>query len=70
MEGLDALIRALTVFRKYANPSHPTHCEHDELTVCVSPQFVSTEDLAELKTLGFLPSTREDCFRSTRFGSA
>ena len=64
------LIRALTIFLKYGNPRCPTHCEHDELTVCIDPKLVSEEDKVELEKLGFFPKGDDDCFHSFRFGSA
>lgn len=63
------LIEALTIFLKYGNPSHPTHCEHDVMHVCIEPGLVSAEDLARLETLSFHPS-RDGGFQSYRFGSA
>lgn len=63
------LIKALTIFLKYGDPYSPTHCEHDELTVCIDPALVSDDDLMELDRLGFHPSRHGD-FRSYRFGSA
>ncbi len=63
------LIKALTIFLKYGDPYAPTHCEHDELTVCVDPDVVSDEDKAELDKLGFHPH-RDGHFVSFRFGSA
>ena len=65
---MDKLIEALQIFRKYDNPSHPTHCEHDILYVCISPSLVSDEDKAKLKELGF--SEDDENFSSYRFGSA
>lgn len=68
---MDDLIEALTILRKYGNPEWPTHCEHDTLTVCISPQDVdSEEDVARLEELGFEVSDDEECFYSFRFGSA
>lgn len=64
------LIEALTIFLKYGNPHNPTHCEHDEMTVCIDPSGVSAEDLARLEALSFRPREREQCFYSFRFGSA
>lgn len=65
------LIEALTIFLKYGNPRNPTHCEHDELTICgIEPEQVSAEDKARLDELGFFVSDSDDCFRSFRFGSA
>lgn len=65
---MDDLIAALTIFRKYSDTKHPTHCEHDELRVEVDPDVVSDEDKRALEALSFTP-TRENNFRSYRFGS-
>lgn len=52
--NLDALIEALTIFRKYSNPEWPTHCEHDVLYVqSVLPSKMSAEDLKRLDELSF-----------------
>lgn len=67
--GLDALIEAFTIFRKYANPQWPTNCRHDTLDV-VDPAVVSTEDKIRLDALGFRPREEWECFISYRFGSA
>ena len=73
VKGLDALIAALQILRKYGNPIAPTHCEHDQLTICgIDPEVVSAEDKAELETLHFRVENQwgEDAFISTYFGSA
>lgn len=62
------LIQALQILSKYENPTYPTHCEHDELYILVNPLLVSKEDLEELKKLGLRAG--DDCFISTKFGSA
>ncbi len=68
---MDKLIKALQIFLKYGNPAYPTHCEHDELTICgINPADVSDEDKKALDELGFFVSQDEDCFKSFRFGSA
>jgi len=65
------LIKALQIFLKYADPGWPTHCEHDEMTICgIDPADVSKEDIEELDGLGFFHSEVDDCFKSFRFGSA
>lgn len=74
-KGLDALIAALQIFRKYGNPGWPTHCEHDIMVICdIAPKDVSEEDKAELEQLGFQVGTPdaagEESFYSYRFGSA
>lgn len=65
------LIEALTILLKYGNPTYPTHCEHDELTICgIDPAGVSDEDKKRLDALGFFVSEDDECFKSFRFGSA
>lgn len=65
------LIEALTILLKYGNPPRPTHCEHDELTICgIDPADVSDEDKRRLDELGFFVSDDGECFRSFRYGSA
>ncbi len=67
------LIEALTIMLKYGNPEHPTHCEHDQLTICgIDPRKVSKEDKARLKELSFDVTKQygEPQFYSFRFGSA
>lgn len=70
LKGFDALIAALTIFKKYENPSFPTHCEHDTLFVCVENSKVSDEDKKRLDELGFTPDGDSGYFVSYRFGSA
>ena len=68
---MDDLIMALQIFRKYGNPDYPTHCEHDELTICIDPANVSCQDKERLEKLGFSEDIDGDCsFKSYRFGSA
>lgn len=68
---IDALIEALTIFKKYCDCDgmFPTTCEHDCLFVnTVEPAKVTPEDKERLAYLGFTPY--EDCaFISYRFGS-
>jgi hypothetical protein len=64
------LIEALTIFLKYGNPEWPTHCEHDVMTVCISPELVSEEDRERLDELGFFVNEEDDDFKSYKFGSA
>lgn len=65
------LIEALTILLKYGNPSHPTHCEHNALTIVdIDPVAVSIADKVRLNDLGFFVSESEACFKSFRFGSA
>jgi hypothetical protein len=66
---MDALIEALTIMRKYANPEFPTNCTHDLLWVDVSPALVSPQDLARLEELWFTPNEDGIGFSSTFFGS-
>jgi len=71
VSSLDELISALTIFRKYGNPKYPTHCEHDELTICgIDPANVSAEDISRLEEMGFIVNDAEGCFYSFRYGSA
>jgi hypothetical protein len=65
---MDKLIEALQILLKYDNPAYPTHCEHDELTICIDPSLVSEEDIAKLDELGVFVD--DDCFKSFRYGSA
>jgi hypothetical protein len=68
---MSELIEALKIFLKYGNPDYPTHCEHDELTICgINPADLSDEDKEKLDELGFFVSECEDCFKSFRYGSA
>jgi hypothetical protein len=70
---MDALIEALVILRKYANPDRPTECECDVITeetalrVNVSPALVSAGDLARLRELSFEPDRFS--FFSAYFGS-
>lgn len=68
---MDDLIEALQIFRKYDNPACPTHCEHDEMTICVAAGAVTDPaDRARLDALGFFPDAGFDCWKSFKFGSA
>lgn len=70
---MEKLIRALQILLKYGNPDYPTHCEHDELTICgIDPANVSDEDKKELYELGFFVSDDygEEYFKSFKYGSA
>lgn len=70
-ETMENLIEALQIFLKYGNPDRPTHCEHDQLTICgIDPAIVSEEDKKKLEVLGFLISEFDECFFSYRYGSA
>lgn len=67
---MDDLIEALTILRKYGNPSYPTHCEHDVLIIVgIDQSQVSNEDIARLDRLGFFIG-EYDAFQSYKFGSA
>ena len=68
--GLDGLIEALTIFRKYGNPSFPTHCEHDVLYVNISYSTVHIDDINRLNDLGFTKNEVDIGFKSYRYGSA
>lgn len=70
---MDHLIEALTIFKKYVEPDsyaadYPTNCEHDVLSVCISPSLVSQDDLLRLGELGFMPDDY-DGFMSYKYGS-
>jgi hypothetical protein len=70
--GLDQLIAAFQIFKKYirhGNKSHPTCCDHDKLMVMVDPILVSEEDKETLEELGFNPNLEDSNFYSYRFGS-
>ena len=72
-KGLDGLIVALQILRKYGNPSYPTICEHDIMIICgIKPDDVSDEDKEMLDTLGFFVTNEygDDAFASSRYGSA
>jgi hypothetical protein len=69
-QGFDALIEAFTIFRRYANPHHPTHCDNQTLSVLVDPGAVSAEDAARLGVLGFAAADSGEYFESHRFGAA
>lgn len=66
------LIQALQILLKYANDDrNPTHCEHDQLSICagIELQSVSDEDIKKLDELGIFWSDEDECFISFRFGS-
>jgi hypothetical protein len=68
---MEQLILALQIFLKYGNPSRPTNCDHDELTICgISPDDVSEEDKKKLAEFGFFVSESDNCFKSFKYGSA
>ena len=68
---MDDLIEALTIFRKYANPASPTHCEHDTLWIMgVTEEEIIYTDKKRLDELGFFFSESADNWQSYRFGSA
>ncbi len=67
---MDQLIEALQIFRKYGNPSYPTHCEHDVMYVMINYDAVSDGDKEKLEELGFMESSEGEGFQSFRFGSA
>jgi hypothetical protein len=68
---VEDLIKALQIFLKYGNPTYPTHCEHDEMTICgIEPSIVSDEDKGVLDDLGFFVCEEDECFKSFKYGSA
>jgi hypothetical protein len=64
------LIEALQILLKYKDDEFPTGCEHDEFYVYVDPDLVSVEDTKRLEELGFYASGFNECFISTKYGSA
>ena len=65
------LIVALTVFAKYSDSTHPTHCEHDTLMIAdVTRVQMLEEDISTVESLGFRWNEDEEVWYSTRFGSA
>ena len=66
---MEDLIKALQIFLKYGNPYAPTHCDHDVLSVNISPDVVSEKDKAALEALGFRTDGDYDMFCSYRYGS-
>ncbi len=67
---MDDLIEALKIFRKYGNPSYPTHCEHDVMYIVTEYDKVSDEDISKLEDLGFDKNEDDIGFKSFKFGSA
>jgi len=66
---MDNLIEALQIFRKYANHSFPTACEHDALYILgIVRNDVSDEDHERLEALGFF-CDNDGGYMSYRFGS-
>lgn len=71
--GVDDLIEALTIFRKYMNEyglNFPTHCEHDILMVSVAEEELAPEDVKRLDELGFRYDSDYSVWASYRFGSS
>ena len=66
---MDDLIKALNIFRKYGNPHHPTHCEHDVMGVAIEFNDVSNEDKKALNELSFFEDDESGYFKSFKFGS-
>lgn len=67
---MDDLIEAFKIFRKYSDAKYPTHCEHEELYVCVEHSGVSDKDLKRLQKLGFVPDEEYGFFKLFKFGAA
>lgn len=67
---MDDLIEALTIFRKYGNPSHPVFCGHDQIFINVPtrPSEMTPEDAERLKMLSFTHDGDMGWY-SYRFGS-
>ena len=68
--GFDAVIEALTIFKKYDNPHNPFCCEHDTLHVMIEYKDVSDDDKKRLDELGFIEDSENGTFLSFRYGSA
>jgi hypothetical protein len=56
-------------YGKYTDTA-PTHCEHDKLTVMSNPEEFTSDQLAQLERLGFVPDWDDLTFSSSRFGRA
>jgi hypothetical protein len=70
--GLQDLIEALTILKKYGDARAPTHCEHDVFRVsgiCVAEDAVAADDAKRLNELGFHWDDDFLCWYSYRFGS-
>jgi hypothetical protein len=67
---MSKLIQALQIFLKYGDPSHPTHCEHDLLSIMIDPNIVSDEDKKSLEQLGFYEASDGENFISHKYGCA
>lgn len=67
---MEDLIKALGIFLKYRNESHPTHCEHDTLWVVGDYSDMSDADKKELDELGFFFNENDDSWQSYKYGSA
>lgn len=67
IEGL-WLIATRGADRGNLNSISPLYCGHDELTVCADPAAFTPAELKHLAKLGF--HAADECFTSTRFGSA
>lgn len=63
-------IKALQIFMKYNNPTHPFSCDHDVLYVYgINPDAVSDSDIKLLEQLGFKVDIPNGCFYSFKYGS-
>ena len=64
-------IEALQIFLKYegCDLDYPFHCEHDELSICIDPEKISSEDIAKLEELGIHADYDEERFYSYKYGS-
>lgn len=73
---MSKLIQALQILLKYGDPEYPTHCEHDELSICgIKPSMVTDDDKIKLDKLGFFVTESEyvngdEFFMSFKYGSA
>jgi hypothetical protein len=67
---MDDLIEALMIFRKYGNPTYPTHCEHDIMYIVgVDLDAITDTDAQRLTELGF-HRDEDGSYSSMKYGSA
>ena len=57
---MDEVIEAFQIFKRYGAGKHDVYAEHDQVSICVSPEKVSPEDMARLSELRwFIDETGE-----------
>jgi hypothetical protein len=67
MSGAEQLVEVFTIASKYGDKKWITHCEHDEMWLCIDGEKVSEEDKKRLDELGFFED--DGGFKSYRHGS-